>query len=66
MAWSTSPPPPRRASYRSVVRLRVFQYTMDIVMWILFVGGALYAWVHRLIGAGDFVMSKAECGDSES
>ena len=28
-------------------------------MWIVFVGGALYAWVHRLIGAGDFVMITA-------
>ena len=25
-------------------------------MWIVFVGGALYAWVHGMIGAGDFVM----------
>ena len=46
----------RRASYRSVVRLRCFQYAMDITMWVVFVGGALHAWVHRLIGAGDFVM----------
>ncbi len=46
----------RRASYRSVVRLRCVQYAMDITMWIVFVGGALHAWVHRLIGAGDFVM----------
>jgi ABC-type multidrug transport system fused ATPase/permease subunit len=46
----------RRASYRAVVRLRSVQYVMDIAMWIVFVGGALYAWVHRLIGAGDFVM----------
>ena len=49
----------RRASYRSVVRLRSVQYVMDIAMWIVFVGGALYAWVHRLIGAGDFVMITA-------
>ncbi len=49
----------RRASYRAVVRLRSVQYVMDIAMWILFVGGALYAWVHRLIGAGDFVMITA-------
>jgi ABC-type multidrug transport system fused ATPase/permease subunit len=28
-------------------------------MWVLFVGGALYAWVHRIIGAGDFVMITA-------
>lgn len=49
----------RRASYRAVVRLRCIQYVMDIAMWIVFVGGALYAWVHRLIGAGDFVMITA-------
>jgi ATP-binding cassette subfamily B protein len=49
----------RRASYRAVVRLRCVQYIMDIAMWIVFVGGALYAWVHRLIGAGDFVMITA-------
>jgi len=49
----------RRASYRAVVRLRCVQYIMDISMWIVFVGGALYAWVHRLIGAGDFVMITA-------
>lgn len=49
----------RRASYRAVVRLRCVQYVMDIAMWIIFVGGALYAWVHRLIGAGDFVMITA-------
>ena len=49
----------RRASYRAVVRLRSVQYVMDIAMWIIFVGGALYAWVHRLIGAGDFVMITA-------
>jgi ATP-binding cassette, subfamily B, bacterial len=49
----------RRASYRAVVRLRSVQYLMDIAMWIVFVGGALYAWVHRLIGAGDFVMITA-------
>ena len=49
----------RRASYRAVVRLRSVQYVMDIAMWIVFVGGALYAWVHRLIGAGDFVMITA-------
>ena len=49
----------RRASYRAVVRLRSIQYVMDIAMWIIFVGGALYAWVHRLIGAGDFVMITA-------
>jgi ABC-type multidrug transport system fused ATPase/permease subunit len=36
----------RRASYRAVVRLRSVQYVMDIGMWIVFVGGALYAWVH--------------------
>ncbi len=46
----------RRASYRSVVRLRCVQYLMDVGMWVVFVGGALYAWVHRMIGAGDFVM----------
>ena len=49
----------RRASYRAVIRLRSVQYVMDIAMWIVFVGGALYAWVHRLIGAGDFVMITA-------
>ncbi len=49
----------RRASYRAVVRLRSVQYIMDITMWVVFVGGALYAWVHRLIGAGDFVMITA-------
>ena len=49
----------RRASYRSVVRLRCVQYVMDIAMWIVFVGGALYSWVHGLIGAGDFVMITA-------
>src|SRR5271170_7240006 len=49
----------RRASYRSVVRLRAVQYVMDIAMWIVFVGGGLYAWVHRSIGAGDFVMITA-------
>jgi ABC-type multidrug transport system fused ATPase/permease subunit len=32
---------------------------MDITMWIGFVGGALYAWVHGQIGAGDFVMITA-------
>ncbi len=46
----------RRASYRAVVRLRCFQYAMDITMWIVFVGGALRAWVHATIGTGDFVM----------
>lgn len=49
----------RRASYRAIVRLRSVQYLMDIAMWIVFVGGALYAWVHREIGAGDFVMITA-------
>ena len=49
----------RWASYRAVVRLRCFQYVMDIGMWIGFVGGALYAWVHGMIGAGDFVMITA-------
>jgi ATP-binding cassette, subfamily B, bacterial len=49
----------RRASYRAVVRLRCFQYTMDVAMWVMFVGGALYAWVHGRIGAGDFVMVTA-------
>jgi ABC-type multidrug transport system fused ATPase/permease subunit len=49
----------RRASYRAVVRLRCVQYVMDIGMWLVFVGGALYAWVHRMIGAGDFVMITA-------
>ena len=49
----------RRASYRAVVRLRCVQYLMDITMWVLFVGGAVYGWVHGLIGAGDFVMITA-------
>ena len=49
----------RRALYRSVVRLRCVQYLMDISMWLGFVGGALYAWVHGIIGAGDFVMITA-------
>jgi ABC-type multidrug transport system fused ATPase/permease subunit len=49
----------RRASYRAVVRLRCCQYLMDIAMWLVFVGGALYVWVHSLIGAGDFVMITA-------
>jgi ABC-type multidrug transport system fused ATPase/permease subunit len=49
----------RRASYRAVVRLRCVQYTMDIAMWIVFVGGALEAWVRHQIGAGDFVMITA-------
>jgi len=35
------------------------QYLMDIAMWVLFVGGAVYGWVHGLIGAGDFVMITA-------
>jgi len=46
----------RRSLYVSVVRLRCVQYVLDICMWLTFVGGALYAWVHGLIGAGDFVM----------
>ena len=49
----------RRASYRAVVRLRCVQYAMDIAMWVVFVGGALRAWVHGQIGAGDFVMMSA-------
>lgn len=49
----------RRASYRAVVRLRCVQYVMDIAMWIVFVGGGLYAWAHGKIGAGDFVMITA-------
>jgi ABC-type multidrug transport system fused ATPase/permease subunit len=49
----------RRASYRAVVRLRCVQYVMDIAMWIVFVGGAVYAWVYGFIGAGDFVMITA-------
>ena len=49
----------RRASYRAVVRLRCCQYAMDIAMWVVFVGGALRAWVHGAIGAGDFVMITA-------
>jgi ABC-type multidrug transport system fused ATPase/permease subunit len=46
----------RMALYRSVVRLRCAQYVMDILMWLGFVGGALYAWVRGGVGAGDFVM----------
>jgi len=49
----------RRASYRAVVRLRCVQYVMDITMWVVFVGGALGAWVKGSIGAGDFVMMTA-------
>jgi len=49
----------RRASYRAVVRLRCVQYLLDIAMWISFVGGALWAWVHGLVGTGDFVMITA-------
>ena len=49
----------RWASYRAVVRLRCAQYVMDIGMWVGFVGGALYAWVHGNVGAGDFVMITA-------
>jgi ABC-type multidrug transport system fused ATPase/permease subunit len=52
----------RMALYRSVVRLRCVQYVMDILMWLGFVGGALYGWVHGLIGAGDFVMITALTG----
>lgn len=52
----------RRALYRSVVRLRCAQYLMDICMWLGFVGGAVYAWVHGSIGAGDFVMITALTG----
>jgi ATP-binding cassette, subfamily B, bacterial len=46
----------RMALYRSVVRLRCSQYVMDILMWLGFVGGALYGWVHGRMTAGDFVM----------
>jgi ABC-type multidrug transport system fused ATPase/permease subunit len=46
----------RMALYRSVVRLRCSQYVMDILMWIGFVGAALYGWVHGRMTAGDFVM----------
>jgi ATP-binding cassette, subfamily B, bacterial len=52
----------RRALYRSVVRLRCVQYLMDISMWLGFVAGAVYAWVHGSIGAGDFVMITALTG----
>jgi ATP-binding cassette, subfamily B, bacterial len=52
----------RMSLYRSVVRLRCVQYMMDISMWLAFVGGALYAWVHGAIGAGDFVMITALTG----
>ena len=46
----------RMALYRSVVRLRCSQYAIDILMWLGFVGGALYGWVHGSMTAGDFVM----------
>ncbi len=46
----------RMALYRSVVRLRCSQYVLDILMWLGFVGGALYGWVHGRMTAGDFVM----------
>lgn len=52
----------RQGLYRSVVRLRCVQYLMDISMWLGFVGGAVYAWVHGIIGAGDFVMITALTG----
>ncbi|HZT03083.1 MAG TPA: ABC transporter ATP-binding protein [Steroidobacteraceae bacterium] len=52
----------RMALYRSVVRLRCSQYGMDILMWIGFVGGSLYGWVHGLMTAGDFVMVTALTG----
>ena len=52
----------RKDLYRSVVRLRCVQYAMDIGLWLGFVGGALYAWVHGVIGAGDFVMITALTG----
>jgi ABC-type multidrug transport system fused ATPase/permease subunit len=52
----------RMALYRSVVRLRCAQYVMDILMWLGFVGGALYGWVQGVIGAGDFVMITALTG----
>jgi ATP-binding cassette, subfamily B, bacterial len=52
----------RMALYRSVVRLRCVQYAIDILMWLGFVGGALYAWVRGAIGAGDFVMITALTG----
>lgn len=52
----------RMALYRSVVRLRCAQYVLDISMWFAFVGGALYGWVHGVIGAGDFVMITALTG----
>jgi ABC-type multidrug transport system fused ATPase/permease subunit len=52
----------RMALYLSVVRLRCVQYVMDILMWLTFVGGALYAWVRGSIGAGDFVMITALTG----
>ena len=46
----------RMAAYRAVVRLRCSQYAIDILMWLGFVGGSLYAWVHGAMSAGDFVM----------
>ena len=52
----------RMALYRSIVRLRCVQYSMDIMMWLGFVGGALYGWVRGIIGAGDFVMITALTG----
>ncbi|HYK25563.1 MAG TPA: ABC transporter ATP-binding protein [Steroidobacteraceae bacterium] len=52
----------RMALYRAVVRLRCSQYVMDILMWLGFVGGALYEWVHGAMSAGDFVMVTALTG----
>lgn len=52
----------RMALYRAVVRLRCVQYSMDITMWLGFVGAALYAWVRGSISAGDFVMITALTG----
>ena len=52
----------RMALYRSVVRLRCSQYVLDILMWLGFVGGALYGWVHGRMTAGDFVMVTALTG----
>jgi ATP-binding cassette, subfamily B, bacterial len=52
----------RMALYRAVVRLRCSQYVIDILMWLGFVGGALYEWVHGAMSAGDFVMVTALTG----
>ncbi|MGH8219530.1 MAG: ABC transporter ATP-binding protein [Steroidobacteraceae bacterium] len=52
----------RMALYRAVVRLRCSQYVLDILMWLGFVGGALFAWVHGAMSAGDFLMVTTQTG----